>query len=121
MERGRRRGMCCPIFRIRRPRGTVVVLHGNGEYAWDHAQTARSLRQRGFRTFLYEYPGYGGRTGVPSEKAIVPEVQAVVRALDGAGLGPVLFMGAIARFGCGGGGVRGWLAAGARAAADHAV
>ena len=75
------------------PRGTVVVLHGNGEYAWYHADTARALRQRGFRTLLYEYPGYGGRAGRPSERTIVPEVQAVVRALDKAGLGPVYLWG----------------------------
>ena len=75
------------------PRGTVVVLHGNGEYAWYHAETARELRQRGFRALLYEYPGYGGRPGVPSEKTIVPEVQGIIRALDIAGFGPVYIWG----------------------------
>lgn len=75
------------------PRGTFIVLHGNGEFAWYHAETARMLRQRGFRTFLYEYPGYGGRPGRPSERTIVPEVRAVVRALDKAGLGPVYIWG----------------------------
>jgi alpha-beta hydrolase superfamily lysophospholipase len=75
------------------PRGTVVVLHGNGEYAWDHADTARLLSARGFRTYLYEYPGYGGRPGVPSELAIVPDVRAVIRGLDQAGMGPVYIWG----------------------------
>ena len=75
------------------PRGTFIVFHGNGEYAWYHADTARALRQRGFRAFLYEYPGYGGRPGTPSERTIVPEVQAVIRALDKAGLGPVYIWG----------------------------
>jgi pimeloyl-ACP methyl ester carboxylesterase len=75
------------------PRGTFVVLHGNGEYAWYHAETARELRRRGFRAVLYEYPGYGGRSGMPSEKTIVPEVQAIIRALDKAGLGPVYIWG----------------------------
>jgi pimeloyl-ACP methyl ester carboxylesterase len=86
-------GFVLPGFRDPAPRGTVVVLHGNGEYAWYHAETARELRQRGFRAFLYEYPGYGGRPGSPSEKTIVPEVQAVIRALDKAGLGPVYIWG----------------------------
>lgn len=75
------------------PRGTIVLLHGNGEFAWQHADTARTLRQHGFRTFLYEYPGYSGRPGSPSELTIVPEVRAVVRSLDGAGLGPVYLWG----------------------------
>jgi pimeloyl-ACP methyl ester carboxylesterase len=75
------------------PRGTFIVLHGNGEYAWYHADTAMDLRQHGFRAFLYEYPGYGGRPGTPSEKTIVPEVQAIIRALDKAGLGPVYVWG----------------------------
>ena len=75
------------------PRGTVIVLHGNGEYAWDHADTARDLHAQGFRAYLYEYPGYGGRSGVPSERTIVPDAQAVIRALDKAGLGPVYIWG----------------------------
>jgi hypothetical protein len=86
-------GYVLPDFQNPAPRGTIVVLHGNGEYAWDHAETARDLRRRGFRTFLYEYPGYGGRPGAPSERAIVPEIQSVIRALDKAGLGPVYVWG----------------------------
>jgi len=86
-------GFTLPDFRDPAPRGTFVVMHGNGEFAWYHADTAKDLRQHGFRAFLYEYPGYGGRTGTPSEKTIVPEVQAIIRALDKAGLGPVYIWG----------------------------
>jgi alpha-beta hydrolase superfamily lysophospholipase len=86
-------GFVLPDFHDPAPRGTVVVLHGNGEYAWYHADTARALQKRGFRAFLYEYPGYGGRSGSPSEPTIVPDLQAVIRALDKAGLGPVYIWG----------------------------
>jgi pimeloyl-ACP methyl ester carboxylesterase len=75
------------------PRGTVVLTHGNGEFAWDHVATARDLQKLGFRTYLYEYPGYGGRPGKPSEKTIVPDLEALIRALDKAGLGPVYIWG----------------------------
>ena len=86
-------GFVLPDFHDAATRGTVVVLHGNGEYAWDHAPTARDLRKRGFRTYLYEYPGYGGRPGRPSERTIVPDVRAVIRALDAGGFGPIYIWG----------------------------
>ena len=75
------------------PRGTIVLLHGNGEYAWDDASEAQELKNRGFRTLLYEYPGYGSRPDSPSEKSIVPDVRTVIRAVDAAGLGPVYLWG----------------------------
>lgn len=75
------------------PRGTLVVLHGNGDSAVDRSYYADAFHPRGFRTFLYEYPGYYGRPGQPSEKTIVPEVQALVRSLDQAGYGPVYIWG----------------------------
>ena len=51
------------------------------------------LPRRGFRTFLYEYPGYGGRPGTPSEKGIVPDARALIRSLDRRGLGPIYVWG----------------------------
>ncbi|HEX4141376.1 MAG TPA: alpha/beta fold hydrolase [Candidatus Methylacidiphilales bacterium] len=80
-------------YHFEKPRGTIVVLHGNGEYAWYHAETAQELGRRGFLALLYEYPGYGGRPGSPSERSIVPDLQGVVRALDTAGYGPVYIWG----------------------------
>ena len=75
------------------PRGTIVVFHGNGGWCVDRTEYLDAFRQRGFRVFLYEYPGYGGRPGKPSEATIVPDGQAVVRALDAAGFGPVYVWG----------------------------
>jgi pimeloyl-ACP methyl ester carboxylesterase len=75
------------------PRGTIVFFHGNGESAWNWVGYVDALSRRGFRVFLYEYPGYGGRTGTPSESTIVPDAQAVVRALDQAGYGPIYIWG----------------------------
>ena len=74
-------------------RGTIVVFHGNGEFAWMRPEEVTALTQRGFRVFAYEYPGFGGRPGTPSEKAIVPDAQALIRSLDASGFGPVYVWG----------------------------
>ena len=75
------------------PRGTIVFFHGNGESAWLWAGYVPAFEKRGFRVFMYEYPGYGGRPGVPSEKTIVPDAQAVVRSLEQQGYGPIYLWG----------------------------
>lgn len=75
------------------PRGTIVVFHGNGDTAYDRSYYVDAFRPRGFRTFLYEYPGYGGRPGHPREAGIVPDARALIRELDAEGLGPVYVWG----------------------------
>ena len=82
-------GYVTPDFDDPAPHGTIVVFHGNGGCAWDRQYYVDAFARRGFRTFLYEYPGYGGRPGRPSEAAIVPDARALVRSLDQAGYGPV--------------------------------
>jgi pimeloyl-ACP methyl ester carboxylesterase len=52
-----------------------------------------AFTRRGFRVFLYEYPGYGGWPGRPSEKVIVSDARALIRALDQAGFGPIYLWG----------------------------
>jgi alpha-beta hydrolase superfamily lysophospholipase len=86
-------GLVPPNFRDPAPRGTVVLFHGNGELAYDSPEVIPAFHQRGFRPFFYEYPGYGGRPGLPSELIIVPDARALVRSLDAAGLGPVYVWG----------------------------
>jgi pimeloyl-ACP methyl ester carboxylesterase len=75
------------------PRGTIVLFHGNGGAAYHRIDYVTAFMRRGFRTFLYEYPGYGGRPGTPSEASIVPDARALVASLDKAGLGPVYVWG----------------------------
>jgi pimeloyl-ACP methyl ester carboxylesterase len=75
------------------PRGTIVVFHGNGDTAYDRNYYLDAFRQRGFRGFLYEYPGYGGRPGHPHEANIVPDARALIRELDAMGLGPIYVWG----------------------------
>lgn len=75
------------------PRGTIVVFHGNAGCAFHRVYYTNAFTERGFRTFLYEYPGYGGRQGSPSAASIVPDAQALIRSLDKAGYGPIYIWG----------------------------
>jgi len=86
-------GYVRPDFAAPAPRGTVVVFHGNGGWSVERSYYVDALTPRGFRVFLYEYPGYGGRPGRPSEAAIVPDARALVRSLDQSGYGPVYVWG----------------------------
>jgi pimeloyl-ACP methyl ester carboxylesterase len=75
------------------PRGTIMVFHGNGDQADRLTFFVDAFRKRGFRTFLYEYPGYGGRPGHPREALMVPEARKIVRDLEAKGFGPVYLWG----------------------------
>jgi pimeloyl-ACP methyl ester carboxylesterase len=86
-------GYVRPDFAAPAPRGTIVVFHGNGGWSVERIYYVDALIRRGFRVFLYEYPGYGGRPGRPSETAIVPDAQALIRSLDQAGYGPIYVWG----------------------------
>jgi uncharacterized protein len=74
-------------------RGTIVVFHGNAGCAFDRTYYVDALARRGFRTFLYEYPGYGGRPGSPCAASIVADAQVLIRSLDQAGYGPIYVWG----------------------------
>ena len=75
------------------PRGTIIVFHGNAGCAFDRIYYADAFAGRGFRTFLYEYPGYGGRPGSPSASSIIADARALIRSLDQAGFGPIYVWG----------------------------
>jgi pimeloyl-ACP methyl ester carboxylesterase len=80
-------------FKKAAPRGTIVVFHGNAGSAFYRIYYSEAFAPRGFRTFLYEYPGYGGRAGTPSAASIVEDARALVRTLDRAGYGPIYIWG----------------------------
>ncbi len=58
---------------------TVVVLHGNAGAAWQRDYYVNALQPLGYRVVLAEYPGYGGRPGTPSEKALVADARQTVQ------------------------------------------
>jgi hypothetical protein len=59
----------------------IVYFHGNGEIAPDHDEFAPLYRVAGASLLVVDYRGYGWSTGVPSLAALIPDVEAVYRAL----------------------------------------
>ena len=86
-------GYVRPDFAAPAPRGTIVLFHGNGGWSAERSYYVDALTRRGFRVFLYEYPGYGGRPGLPSEAVIVPDARVLIRSLNQAGYGPIYVWG----------------------------
>jgi len=62
-----------------KPRGTVIVFHGNAGAAWHRNYYSHALVPLGFNVVLAEYPGYGGRSGVPSEDNFVNDARKTVQ------------------------------------------
>jgi pimeloyl-ACP methyl ester carboxylesterase len=59
-------------------RGTVLVFHGNAGHAGHRAFYAQAIAPQGWRVLLAEYPGYGPRTGRPSEASLVADAEATI-------------------------------------------
>ena len=73
---------------------TAIWFHGNGNVNTDFARLVSVFGERGVRLVLAEYPGYGARAGVPSERVLVADARdlyAAVRARYGAQ--PVIVIG----------------------------
>lgn len=54
-------------------KGTVVVFHGNAGLAAHRIYYIEALQLLGYRVIVAEYPGYGGRSGSPSEAALIQD------------------------------------------------
>jgi hypothetical protein len=59
---------------------TVVVFNGNAGNRSHRAPLANRLREAGFHVCLYDYRGYGGNGGTPSEHGLVRDAHAAVAA-----------------------------------------
>lgn len=81
------------------PKGTVVVFHGNAGAAWQREYYASALQPLGYRVVLAEYPGYGGRSGTPGEKALVADARQTVQQVYQQFGGPLILWGE--SLGCG--------------------
>jgi hypothetical protein len=58
---------------------TVVVFNGNGGNRASRAPLAAQLARHGVATLLFDYRGYGGNPGTPSEKGLAADARAAVR------------------------------------------
>ncbi|MCQ4119660.1 alpha/beta hydrolase [Rhodococcus tibetensis] len=63
------------------PHMTVLVAAGNAGNRADRALLASDLADAGFATLLFDYRGYGGNPGHPSEKGLALDVRAAYRHL----------------------------------------
>jgi hypothetical protein len=55
---------------------TVLVANGNAGHRGDRAPLARALHDRGLGVLLFDYRGYGGNAGAPSERGLALDVRA---------------------------------------------
>ena len=54
-------------------KGTVLIFHGNAGSAKGRLYYIEALESLGYRVILAEYPGYGSRTGQPSESVFIED------------------------------------------------
>lgn len=62
-------------------RMAVLVAHGNGGNRAHRAPLAAALARAGFSVLLFDYRGYGGNPGSPSEEGLDRDARAAVAAL----------------------------------------
>jgi fermentation-respiration switch protein FrsA (DUF1100 family) len=55
---------------------TVIVFNGNGGNRAYRAPLAEALAARGIGCFLFDYRGYGGNPGLPSERGLTEDARA---------------------------------------------
>lgn len=68
---------------------TVLVANGNAGNRAGRADLARALAGRGFAVLLFDYRGYGGNPGRPSESGLALDARAAYSYLvEDAGVGP---------------------------------
>jgi fermentation-respiration switch protein FrsA (DUF1100 family) len=60
---------------------TVVVCNGNGGNRASRAPLAAQLARHGIASLLFDYRGYGGNPGTPSEKGLASDARAALRYL----------------------------------------
>lgn len=54
-------------------KGTVLVFHGNAGSAIHRTYFINALQRLGYRVIIAEYPGYGARSGTPSETSLIED------------------------------------------------
>jgi uncharacterized protein len=62
---------------------TVIVFNGNAGNRAFRAPLAAALAQRGVSVLLFDYRGYGGNAGSPSEKGLAADARAARRYVAG--------------------------------------
>jgi uncharacterized protein len=63
------------------PTAAVLVLNGNAGNRSGRAPLARALHGHGYEVLLFDYRGYGGNEGSPSEEGLALDAEAALAAL----------------------------------------
>ncbi|MBX2883144.1 MAG: alpha/beta hydrolase [Granulosicoccus sp.] len=71
---------------------TVIIFHGNAGSAIDRLYYRDALAFTGARVLLAEYPGYGRRSGHPTEDSLVNEARSTIAAMAAARPADKLFI-----------------------------
>lgn len=61
---------------------TVLIFNGNGGNRSDRAELATALSSHGYAVMLFDYRGYGGNPGSPSEAGLRSDGMAAVKYLS---------------------------------------
>lgn len=56
--------------------GTVIVFNGNAGNRAHRAPLAAALRNHGYQVLLFDYRGYGGNEGTPTESGLLADARA---------------------------------------------
>jgi hypothetical protein len=59
-------------------KGTVIQFHGNAENMTSHFASLYWVTEAGYNFFTFDYRGYGGSDGDPSQKGLNDDAQAAV-------------------------------------------
>jgi pimeloyl-ACP methyl ester carboxylesterase len=65
-----------------RPAASIVILNGNAGNRSYRAPLAAALARRGFNVLLFDYRGYGGNAGAPSESGLIADARAARRYVE---------------------------------------
>ena len=60
----------------RAPRATVLVFNGNAGNREHRGPLAAALHRHGFQVLLFDYRGYGGNPGTPTERGLSEDSRA---------------------------------------------
>lgn len=71
------------FFPVDRPRATVIVFNGNAGHRAYRGALATGLRTRGFQVLLFDYRGYGGNDGRPTEDGLRADARAALTYVRG--------------------------------------
>ena len=64
------------------PGPAVLVCNGNAGYRSHRSSLAEALVERGYHVLLFDYRGYAGNPGSPSEQGLLTDARAAARALS---------------------------------------